>query len=341
MGSWRFEPWEDDLAADWLHSLFAQTRLAERVEKTLRKQDVAEYWPEIRAAAHVITVLGDVWPPELLKPHHELAIEQLEAVKHTPEFEGDDYMASEIDAQIAVLHARLQERASEDSLDGETRIPPKSDPAKALRDVTDPDPQVRKAGAMWIGKHAYGGAHRWTEAWLADPRTTEALLPLLDDPDPEVAEQAITAIRGIMGRHYQDPRVFPGAVRLMQSDRVNTRQAAALVAMQLDGEACLDDLLRLFKDPIKSVRSNVIQETAHHCDTWSAEARARLREAALVALEDRTADVRYSGAFLLTAVGGRGDLPAIRKAKAQTKGAGWQTVFNDVIQMIRKGDEQS
>ena len=42
MGAWGYEPWDDDLAADWFGDLFEKTKLADRVERTLRKKDVEE-----------------------------------------------------------------------------------------------------------------------------------------------------------------------------------------------------------------------------------------------------------------------------------------------------------
>ena len=32
MGMWGFEPWEDDLAADWFAELFQKGKIAERVQ---------------------------------------------------------------------------------------------------------------------------------------------------------------------------------------------------------------------------------------------------------------------------------------------------------------------
>lgn len=62
MGTWGSEPWENDAAADWYGELLASTRLAERVEATLRDDGAAP--EERRGAASVPEALGRVyvWP---------------------------------------------------------------------------------------------------------------------------------------------------------------------------------------------------------------------------------------------------------------------------------------
>jgi hypothetical protein len=336
MGMWGFEPWDNDLAADWFAELFQKGKVADRVEKALSKKDVEEYWPEIRAAAHVITGLGDVWPHDKLKAHHRLAIDKLEAVKGTADFDGDAAMAAEIDAQVAVLRERLEALADPANPEADAKIPPKYDPAPALAKLKDSNPQMRKAGLLWLGKFTHASPHRWTENWLKDPATTEALLPLLDDPEPELAEQALVNISGIMFRHPKNVRVFPAAVRMMRSDRPKTRAMAAYVAGQFDSESALDDFLQLFEDKDKMVRTRAIGAVAHACRDWSAAAKARVREAARTALADRTDEVRCAAAALLALVGGREELPAIKKAKAAASHAGWKREFAEIVKFLKK-----
>ena len=43
MGAWGMAAWDNDGAADWFGDLFAKTKLAARVEKTLRITDVEDY----------------------------------------------------------------------------------------------------------------------------------------------------------------------------------------------------------------------------------------------------------------------------------------------------------
>lgn len=335
MGAWGFEPWENDLAADWFAELFQKGKIAERVEKALRKQDVEEYWPEIRAAAHVITALGDVWPPDQLAAHHQLAMAQLEAVKHSPDFDGDAAMAAEIDAQIAVLRARVEAFTAVPDPETPGKIPPQYDPAPSLEKLRAPDPQVRLVGLRWLSKHIHS-THRWTDDWLRDPATTEAHLPLLEDPDPEVVEQALINLHGLGSHYHREPRVLPAAARLLKSERPLTRQMAVVLLLELEaGETYLEDLIPLFRDKDLKVRSRVLEELSR-AGEWSETANTRLREAARLALEDRSEAVRYYAAQLLGVVGGKAELTAIKKARTLIKGAGWKRDFGELIKEIQQ-----
>lgn len=106
MGTWGTAAWDNDDAADWFADLFAATKLAARVEKTLKKKDVEEYAGQIRAAAYVLLALGRVyvWPTDDLDRHLRLAVEKLEAILRLPDYEGDTAIA----AEIAELRSRLQ-----------------------------------------------------------------------------------------------------------------------------------------------------------------------------------------------------------------------------------------
>ncbi|MCC2670860.1 MAG: hypothetical protein K0Q72_3331 [Armatimonadetes bacterium] len=108
MGAWGTAAWDNDGAADWFGELFDKTKLAARVEKTLKKKDVEEWHEEIRAAAHVLVALGRnyIWPVDVLDDHLKLAIEKLEAIKHLEELEGGEFEAT-IDEEIAILRSRL------------------------------------------------------------------------------------------------------------------------------------------------------------------------------------------------------------------------------------------
>ena len=346
MGMWGREPWEDDLAADWFAELFQKTRLAERVEKTLQRKNLEDHWPEIRAAAYLISALGNVWPWDVRTAHHELAMQKLEAIKQVEDLRDDSYMASELDAQIAALRERLQEAevaaGPAAAPSGTQKIPARYDPTNALSKLKDLDPKVRAEGAKWIGKQATVPPHIFTE-WLKDPETTTALLPLLDDDAPETAEEAITACYFI-GNSYRDERVYPGAVRQMSSERPRARWFGAIVAARLGGEKCLDDILRLFKDTDQAVRKMVIREAAQAL--WSADeagdakiseaGREKIRQAALAALGDRSADVRLAAAERLSFIGYRADIPAIRKAMNATKGAGYKQEFRWAIEHLEQ-----
>ena len=105
MGAWGMAAWDNDDAADWFGDLFAKTKLAARVEKTLKLEDVEDYAGEIRAAAYVLVVLGRnyIWPVEDLDRHLKLAIEKLEAINELEDYHDEPTLL----AEIAELRSRL------------------------------------------------------------------------------------------------------------------------------------------------------------------------------------------------------------------------------------------
>jgi hypothetical protein len=110
MGAWGTAAWDNDDAADWFGDLFAATKLAARVEKALKEEDVEEYAGRIRAAAFMLVALGRVyvWPIDDLDRHLRLAIEKLEAISELEDYEGEESIA----AEIAELRSRLQPPAA-------------------------------------------------------------------------------------------------------------------------------------------------------------------------------------------------------------------------------------
>lgn len=106
MGAWGTAAWDNDDAADWFCDLFDATKLAARVEKTLKKKDVEEYAGRIRAAAYVLVALGRVyiWPIDDLDRHLRLAIKKLEEISQLEDYQGDPGIAQE----IVELRSRLK-----------------------------------------------------------------------------------------------------------------------------------------------------------------------------------------------------------------------------------------
>jgi hypothetical protein len=98
MGAWGNAAWDNDDAADWFGNLFPATKLAARVEMTLKTKDVEEYAGRIRAGAYMLVALGRVyiWPVEDLDRHLRLAIEKLEAISALVDYRGDKAIAAEI-----------------------------------------------------------------------------------------------------------------------------------------------------------------------------------------------------------------------------------------------------
>jgi hypothetical protein len=71
MGAWGFEPWADDLAADWFHSFFRDVNANARIRRAFKDRNDL---PVIRAACFVLGTLGraGVWPGDLGELKHLL-----------------------------------------------------------------------------------------------------------------------------------------------------------------------------------------------------------------------------------------------------------------------------
>ena len=107
MGTWGYKPYENDAAGDWFGDLWDELPLPAKVEETL-ELDVEDYHEEIRAAAHLLIQLGEVyiWPVDLLDHHCDLAARQLEAMKKMEEYEGADFQAA-LEREIEILKSRI------------------------------------------------------------------------------------------------------------------------------------------------------------------------------------------------------------------------------------------
>ncbi|MGA3093611.1 MAG: DUF4259 domain-containing protein [Terriglobales bacterium] len=109
MGAWGKLPWDNDGAADWFDDLFKNTKLAKRVEDTL-KLDVENSHQEIRAAASVLLFLGHVyiWPVHDLNGHLALAADRLEEVSRLDVIAESPELVEEILAEIQELRSRIK-----------------------------------------------------------------------------------------------------------------------------------------------------------------------------------------------------------------------------------------
>ena len=104
MGTWGFEPWQNDSAADWADQLFDLTRLDLHVEETLHLA-IAEYADEVRAAAAVLLRLEEIWPRRARVRCLRLAISQLESAAKLPSCAP---LQASIRTEIASLEALLR-----------------------------------------------------------------------------------------------------------------------------------------------------------------------------------------------------------------------------------------
>ena len=119
MGTWGRAPWHNDTAADWFGVMFEETKLADRVEKTLRLS-ARKHYDEIRAAAAVVLLLGHdyVWPVGCLKRHQLLAARRLEELLKKNIFCGDSETILMVRSEIACLRARASRKTLDPSLKG-------------------------------------------------------------------------------------------------------------------------------------------------------------------------------------------------------------------------------
>jgi HEAT repeat protein len=190
-------------------------------------------------------------------------------------------------------------------------------------------------GATWVHRQALAEVNRWSDPWLRDPATVDRLLPLLDDPDPRVMEEALGAAAGITTRYRADDRLLAPAIRLLSSDRPVVRKCAAAVAARFPPGASAEHLLRLFNDPDKSVRVAALDATHQEFAEWPAPYQQQVRVAALERLQDRATDVRCLAAILLSVVGEAEDLPALTACLAGVKGANYRQDFRESIAALQ------
>jgi HEAT repeat protein len=145
--------------------------------------------------------------------------------------------------------------------------------------VKDPNPMLRKVAVAAAGKTGLAGL-------------IEEIVPLLDDPEHEVRDEAIETLARFAGAHGGS--VVPVALQLAASEAPERRRDAAILFAAL---ADAEKLSLLVKDEAPLVR-----KTAVH-------ALAGLKSAAVVgnlvmALVDEEADVRIAAAGALGEIGG-------------------------------------
>jgi HEAT repeat protein len=128
----------------------------------------------------------------------------------------------------------------------------------ALRNLSDPDPEVRFRAAKWIARQSHRETSNYIEIWLANQHATSALIKALGDADERVAEEAAVALNHTSSRYFADPRAFAAVLPLLQSKRPATRIAAVMTAAKLGGEKSFPHVLPLVADPISKVREVAI-----------------------------------------------------------------------------------
>ncbi len=118
MGTWGYEPWESDEAADWLAATFEKVPIDERLDEALRYSDT---YGAMRSAAYVLTMLGrsaHMWPgdPSRRLEHIERALTRLRGAIEPGSDDDirrvageDSPLIAAIEKQILALEAMLDD----------------------------------------------------------------------------------------------------------------------------------------------------------------------------------------------------------------------------------------
>ena len=155
-----------------------------------------------------------------------------EAIKALAELHGEDACElmlpklRESDAGVrAAAVACLANYGTEQMVDQATR---------SLNDLlSDADPEIRAEGAKALGA-------------IREPRFQELLIRLLYDREPQIAREAISAIRRRVARDGYNPIYVPTLVSLLNERRVKHEAREALVAF---GEPAIPALAHFMGDP--------------------------------------------------------------------------------------------
>ena len=175
---------------------------------------------------------------------------------------------------------------------------------------------VRLNAVRSVAREALKETSKQRQEWLNDPRMTTPLLELLEDPAPEVSEQAVIAIAQIAKRYFRDLRALPLVLRLTRSGRQLTRFWAVSAVSYLGGTSSLDDLLPLLNDRAPKVRAEVIRVVIRLAqeDELKAYPIKQLKQRLAPALHDEDQTVRGRAAAALRQIGDKSVLPNLEAA---------------------------
>ena len=171
-----------------------------------------------------------------------------------------------------------------------------------MRDLSDRDPALRLKAAKWIKKTAaLSETSNEVEAWIANADAMGMIIAALDDPDPQVAEDAVITVAVASRKYFKDDRAYPGVVRLLKSKRALTRMWAIEAAHWLRGKRCLEDVLPLVEDKAANVKKDALGVAAVAVEGRKLKPgqRERLLEVARSSVRDKDYGVRSAAASLL------------------------------------------
>jgi len=113
MGTWAFEPWDNDEAADWYGELMDRTRLREAWLEGIQA-DPGDAPATVRAAGALFLMLGRVyvWPIDHLDRDLETAIAALTGVAESGAFAEAPELGERLALEIEELKSRRRPDAA-------------------------------------------------------------------------------------------------------------------------------------------------------------------------------------------------------------------------------------
>ncbi|WP_158629135.1 HEAT repeat domain-containing protein [Corallococcus sp. AB030] len=198
------------------------------------------------------------------------------------------------------------------------------------------DVATRRTAAKAIANEALEEGSRARAVWLKDPRTTHALTQALEDEDPQVVEQVITALSNIAELYLADFRAYPAVLRLLESKRQVTRRYAVSAAWALAGFDASESVIPRFQDKVEAVRSAAVVGPAVLASERKVPAAAKklLREPLVEALKDESSTVRMRASNSLRVLGDDSVIEALRAAAAVETSAVTREVLENNIKVL-------
>jgi hypothetical protein len=183
-------------------------------------------------------------------------------------------------------------------------------PATVLRDLQSTDPKLRLKASRKLSSDLRKRATKQVKELFGNQQATTPLIAAIDDPDPEVVQNALTAIAQISA-YFKDDRAYDKVIKFMRSEYGHTHGWAICAAIRLREEDSLDEVLPLCSEKSYEIRDRVFLELFN----WLRETKrnrpggvrpenqARLLDAALRAFNDPKSKVSGCEVHLLAEFG--------------------------------------
>ena len=215
-------------------------------------------------------------------------------------------------------------------------------PANVLRNLSSPEASVRLKASKHLESELRQTTTKQRKIHFGNKKTTSALLPLLDDPDPRIVHNAVVAIARIASYYFKDNRAYRKMLQLVHSKHPLTQPWAINALIGLRGESSLDDVLPFCRDRSAQAR----EMTLFHLYRWLMEMRTdrsgsirpksqeRLRAEAVRCLNDSRPGVRGMAAALLAEVGESTALAPLRARLKKERDRYTRESINEAIEWL-------